>query len=266
MSPILQGRAGIGFAASLILTLIVIGRLDAQPRLVGRPVPPADAVERGQKQFVATCGFCHGANAKGGEGGPDLVRSVLVLDDENGDKIGPVILKGRVDKGMPAFSLAAAEISDIAAFLRTRTQAAANRFDYKTLDLVTGDAKAGQAFFSGAGKCSTCHSPTGDLAGVGKKYEPEALQSKFLYPGRGQGRKSRQVTVTPASGPPVSGTLEFIDDFTVGLRDAEGFYHSWPRQTAKLEIRDPYAAHAELLRRYTDADMHNLLAYLVTLK
>ena len=264
MFPVLQGRAGLGLAG--IILLCASGKLDAQLRLLTRPVPPADAVERGQKQFVATCGFCHGADAKGGEGGPDLVRSVLVLDDENGDKIGPVILKGRPDKGMPAFPLSAAEISDLAAFLRVRTQDAVNRFGYKTLDLVTGDAKAGQAFFTGAGKCSTCHSPSGDLAGVGKKYEPEALQQVFLYPGKGSHRKPNQVTVTPAAGPPMSGTLEFLDDFTVGLRDAEGSYHSWPREAGKLEIRDPYAAHAELLRRYTDADMHNLLAYLVTLK
>jgi cytochrome c oxidase cbb3-type subunit III len=34
----------------------------------------------------------------------------------------------------------------------------------------------------------------------------------------------------------------------------------------KVMIKDPLAAHRELLQKYTDADMHNLLAYLVTLK
>src|SRR5579871_992812 len=259
MLPVLQRCAGIAWAA-LGLCCFGAAQMDAQVHLLSRPIPAADAVERGQKKFVATCGFCHGANAKGGEGGPDLVRSVLVLDDENGDRIGPVILKGRPDKGMPAFSFSPAEISDIAAFLRVRTQDAINRFGYKTLDLVTGDAKAGQAFFKGDGKCSTCHSPSGDLAGVGAKYDPEKLQSKFLYPATGSARQPSQVVVTPANGAAVSGNLEFQDDFTIAIRDAEGYYHSWPRQDVKLDIRDPYAAHAELLRRYSDADMHNLLA------
>jgi cytochrome c oxidase cbb3-type subunit III len=245
-----------------LLTAIALAPLQAQ--LITRPVPPADAVERGQRVFVATCGFCHGAGAKGGEGGPDLVRSPVVLDDENGDKIGPVVLKGRPDKGMPAFPMTAPQIFDIAAFLRARTQATINRREYPLQNIVTGDAKAGRAFFNGAGKCSTCHMPDGDLAGVGKKYEPVVLQARFLYPGRN--RKPSDVTVTLPSGQTATGSLEFMDDFTVGLRDADGYYHSWPRDGAKIEVRDPYAAHADLLKKYTDADMHNLLAFLVTLK
>jgi mono/diheme cytochrome c family protein len=252
-------------AVAVLIFAATVARMDAQ--LISRPVPPADAVVRGQKQFVTSCGFCHGATAKGGESGPDLVRSPILLDDENGDHVGPVILNGRPDKGMPSFSMTPAQISDIAAFLRERTQAAINRREYKILNIVTGDAAAGRAYFNGAGKCGACHSPTGDLAGIGRKYEPVALQTRFLYPGRGPvaQRKPSQVTVTTPAGQSVAGTLENIDDFTVGLRDSEGYYHSWPREGVKVDIRDPYSAHLELLRQYTDADMHNLLAYLVTL-
>jgi mono/diheme cytochrome c family protein len=221
-------------------------------------------VERGKTAFVGTCGFCHGANARGGDGGPDLVRSVIVLDDEGGDKIGPVILGGRADRGMPALSMSKEQIADIAAFLRQQTQAAANRRDYKILNVVTGDAKAGAAYFNGAGKCNSCHSPSGDLAGVASKYDAVALQARFLYP-RARGKRT-QVTVTPPGGAPISGILEVMDDFTIGLRDSEGFYHSFARDAVKVDIQDPLAAHADLLRRYTDADVHNILAYLVTLK
>jgi cytochrome c oxidase cbb3-type subunit 3 len=245
-------------------TLVTAAGL-ASAQLITRPIPAADAIERGQQAFVANCGFCHGATAKGGESGPDLVRSVVVLDDETGDQIGPVIMNGRPDKGMPAFPLPADQVSDIAAFLRSRTQATINRREYQIPNLLTGDATAGEAYFNGAGKCNSCHSPTGDLAGVGKKYEVEALQQRFLYPARGPQRKPSQVTVTMRNGQSYSGELANIDDFTVGLRDAEGYYHSYPRENAKVDIRDPYAAHADLLRKYTDADMHNLLAYLVTL-
>jgi mono/diheme cytochrome c family protein len=245
---------------------------------IGAPPDPA-AVERGKKTFVSTCAFCHGTNANGGEGGPDLIRSVLVLHDENGSNIGPVILKGRPGKGMPAFpSMTPAQISDIAAFLKSKYQGAANRMNYKILNIVTGNAKAGEAYFNGPGKCNTCHSVTGDLAGIAKKYEPVALQARFLYPESRQRRRTHslekgpgaaKVTVTVPSGGEVSGTLDHIDDFNVSLIDDSGIYHSYPlegKDAVKMKLNDPLAAHAELLTKYTNADMHNVLAYLETLK
>ena len=240
--------------------------------LISRSVPDASAVERGQKIFSANCGFCHGTSAQGGDGGPDLVRSPLALDDERGDKIGPVIEQGRPGKGMPAFHLPAVQIQDIAAFLRSRQQAAIDRNAYTILNVVTGDAQKGREYFNGAGRCNTCHSPTGDLAGIAKKYDAVSLQSRLLYPRARPGSQESQavrpqVTVTPATGQSFSGTLEYLDDFNVAMRDSTGDYHSFARNARlKVEVRDPLAAHAELLKKYTDADMHNLLAYLVTLK
>jgi cytochrome c oxidase cbb3-type subunit III len=238
--------------------------------LISRPVPDAAAVDRGQKSFVGNCGFCHGTTAQGGDSGPDLVRSPLALDDDRGDKIGPVIEQGRPGKGMPAFHLPADQIQDIAAFLRSRQQAAIDRNAYTILNVVTGDREKGREYFNGAGRCHACHSPTGDLAGIAKKYDAVTLQSRFLYPRPrlGESQAARpQVTVTPASGQSISGTLEFIDDFNVAIRDASGDYHAFSRDAhLKVEIHDPLAAHAELLKKYSDADMHNLLAYLVTLK
>jgi cytochrome c oxidase cbb3-type subunit 3 len=262
------------------LSLFTVASLAAQsppaaaPRpsnnmLISRAVPDAAAVERGQKIFVGNCGFCHGTTAQGGDSGPDLVRSALALDDERGDKIGPVIEQGRPGKGMPAFHLAADQIQDIAAFLRSRQQAAIDRNAYSILNIVTGDREKGREYFNGAGRCHTCHSPTGDLAGVAKKYDAVTLQSRFLYPRpRSDAQTMRpQVTVTVASGQSFSGTLESVDDFNVALRDASGEYHSFSQDAhVKVEIHDPLAAHAELLKKYSDADMHNLLAYLVTLK
>ena len=238
----------------------------AQVQLISRAVPPADAVERGQKLFVANCGFCHGATARGGEGGPDLVRSVVVLDDESAEHIGPVIRQGRPGAGMPSFDLPQAQINDIAAFLRSRTQAAIDRRAYDLKELNTGDAKAGEAYFNGAGKCNTCHSPTGDLAGVGRRYEAQALLEKFLYPARGRERKPVGATVKLTSGESISGEVEYLDDFIISIRDAEGEYHSWPRESVQAALKDPYTAHQDLLRKYTDADIHNLLAYLANLK
>ena len=241
----------------------------AHAQLISRPIPPSDAVERGQKQFVVQCASCHGANARGDDNGPDLVRSEIVLDDEQASLIGPLVRQGRPGDGMPAFDLSDSQIQDLAAFLRERTQAAINRNVYPLQNLLTGDAKAGQAFFNGAGGCGSCHSPAGDLAGLATRFQPAQLQTRFLYPRIGRGGtpgKPTTATVTPSSGPAISGTLEFVDDFTVGIRDAEGYYHSFARSAVKLEIRDPLAAHAQLLGKYTDKNFHDVLAYLVTLK
>jgi mono/diheme cytochrome c family protein len=238
------------------------------------PAPDPAAAARGEKLYASSCSFCHGEKATGAEG-PDLIRSAVVLHDEHGDTIGPVVLKGRQDRGMPSFpNFTEPQISDIAAFLHMRVEMAANRGTYKVLNVVVGDAAAGKAYFNGAGRCNTCHSPTGDLANVGSKYSPPDLQAQFLYPGAasrytpGGSRPSaaNQVTVTLASGQVISGKLKTLDDFNVSLYDSSGDYHSWPRDRVKVEVHDPLAAHRELLGQYSDADMHNLLAYLVTLK
>ncbi len=244
---------------------------------IGAP-PNAEAAKRGQAIFVPNCGFCHGTNATGGASGPNLVRSTVVLHDQGtGQEIGPVVHNGRLGKGMPAFAnLTDAQVHDIGQFLLGRTQAAANRMEYTIQNIVTGDAKLGQTYFEV--HCAACHSPTQDLAHVAKKYEPVELQGRFLYPqtsnpfGGGpppDPRAEKHVTVTLPTGESYSGVLVRIDDFSVGLKMDSGVYRSWVYDDAKglrVDVHDPLAQHAALLRQYTDADMHNILAYLETLK
>lgn len=177
---------------------------------------------------------------------------------------------------MPAFSkLTDDQIHDIAQFLLGRTQAAANRVEYTILNIVTGDANTGSAYFQS--HCADCHSPTGDLAHIASKFDPTALEGRFLYPNYnpyGMGpppdpRAQKRVTVTLPSGVSYSGVLVHIDDFTVALREDSGAYRSWVLDDAKgirVEVHDPLAQHLKLLRQYSDSDMHNLLAYLETLK
>ena len=248
----------------------------AQPStnfLISTPIPDPEMVARGQSVYVANCGFCHGSSAKGGEGGPDLVRAVPVLHDEGGNLLAPIIQKGR--GGMPAFSnMTLEQIKDIGAFLRSRTQAAANRDELlKILNVVTGDAHAGEADFNKM--CKSCHSPTGDMAGIGGKFsDPANLQNRFLYPGQGRGPfgsgpppKPTLVTVHLPSGKSVSGILEYRDDFTLGMRDDQvGAINRSTLQKIKFELKDPFAEHERLLPQYTDKEMHDILAYLVTLK
>ena len=231
----------------------------------GSTIANAQPAERGQKQFVEACGFCHGADATGSRG-PDLVRSPLVNRDSAGDLIAPVIRNGRPDKGMPAFPLPDPAIQDIVAFLHRRLRESLRSShvgnDYPAQRLLTGSAEAGRAYFNGAGKCSSCHSPSGDLAGIAKKYPPLEVEERFLSP-RGA---DPTLTVTTPSGEQISGKLAHLDEFSVALRDTGGWYHSWPRDEVKVSVRDPLQAHRELLTQYTDADIHNLFAYLETLQ
>ncbi|MGD1069886.1 MAG: c-type cytochrome [Bryobacteraceae bacterium] len=228
-----------------------------------------EAVGRGAQVFAAKCASCHGATAKGANRGPDLVRSVLLLDDEKGILVSPVIRNGRPDKGMPKLNLTEDQISDVVAWLHVQTYAADHRNTFVFLDVVTGDPKKGEAYFNGAGGCAGCHSPTGDLKGIAGKYDPHELQGRWLQPRSfGRGSNATTVTVTLPSGQQVGGTLDRIDDFNVSLHDANGDYHSFNRDgaTPKVEIHNPLKAHTDLLRKYTDADIHNVTAYLVTLK
>ena len=236
--------------------------------------PDPGAVQRGKTAFISTCGFCHGASARGGESGPDLTRSVVVLHDSNGDQIGPVIHGGRTAKGMPAFSsMPPTQVADIAAYLKFQYQSAANRASYQIQNINTGNAEAGKTYFNGPGRCNTCHSATGDMAGIANRYTADGLQSRFLYPRSSESGLSKgvpsKVTVTLGSGQSVSGTLAHLDDFNVALIDATGAYRSWPlgdNDNTKVAVEDPLAAHLALLKTYTNAEMHNLLAYLETLK
>ena len=234
------------------------------------PPPDMAAADIGSKLFSSNCSFCHGAKATGGDTGPDLVRSALVLHDEKGELVGPVVHNGRADQGMPPFpAFSDAELYDIAEFLHARVELTANRGTYKLLDIVTGNPKAGERYFQGAGGCTGCHSATGDLAHIASKLSAADLQQTFLYPGaRSSDRDSKpKVTVTLASGETVSGTLKHLDDFHVSLYDKDGdFYSIALGPHIKVEIEDKLLAHRQLLDKYTDTDMHNLTAYLETLK
>ena len=224
------------------------------------------AAERGKAIYIAQCITCHGAKARGTETGPDLVRSVAVLRDRFGSEIGPILRKGHpTQSDTPGAGFSQAQVADLSHFLKQRVDETLRSSPlYQVQNVLTGDAKAGAAYFNGAGKCNTCHSATGDLAGVAQRLDPPTLQQRFLFPRR---TKPVTVTVTPASGPAVSGTLERMDDFNISLKDASGEYRSWKRSASlKIDKHDPLATHNEMLDQYTDKNIHDVVAYLETLK
>jgi cytochrome c oxidase cbb3-type subunit 3 len=258
----------------LLCSLAFLSVIQAQEthRRAHRPPPVAPenpaAVARGRTQFGSTCGFCHGIDATG-ERAPDLVRSSILSHDQKGDLVIPVIRNGRPDKGMPAFpDLTEQQVSDIVAFLHYQQfealHSATVSSSYPLSRLLTGNAEAGKAFFYGAGGCSGCHSVTGDLAGIAKKYTPLDLQQQMVYPSREARDKTAAVTL--ADGTRYQGKLVHEDEFRIGLICQDGWYRSWPLDSVKVEVHDPLAAHRKLMTTYTDADIHNLFAFLETLK
>ncbi len=227
---------------------------------------PAALVDSGKALYGQNCSFCHGRDAGGGETGPDLMDSNLVSSDVRGDKIGPFVRVGRPQNGMPSFKFSPQQISALAAFLHTQKKRSESRPGGRrgvaVSDLQTGNVDAGKQYFNGAGTCSTCHSPTGDLAGVARRYRGLQLERRMLYPHNADAT----VSVTLPSGQAVSGKLAFQNEFTIALTDDAGWYRSWPTSQVKFTINAPAEAHVELLGKYTDDDVHNLMAYLQTLR
>jgi cytochrome c oxidase cbb3-type subunit III len=242
--------------------------LAAQTRPSKPPSQPAPSarVERGKSLFGQNCAFCHGREGGGGESGPDLMNSDLVASDVGGNTIGVVVRNGRPATGMPAFKLSPQEISELAAFLHAQKKKSdsrpGGRRGVSVSDLQTGTVESGKEYFNGAGTCSSCHSPTGDLAGVARRYRGLELEKRMLYPRDA----SATVTVTLPSGGTVTGKLSYQDEFTIGMTDESGWYRSWPANSIKYTIHAPAEAHVELLGKYTDDDVHNLMAYLQTLR
>jgi cytochrome c oxidase cbb3-type subunit III len=239
------------------------------------PADPA-AIERGKALYGVQCNFCHGSDARGGEGGPNLLRSEIVLNDQNGEKIAPVVQNGRVDAGMPKFDLTTAQISDIAAYIHSFKVGGYDISRMTPPSILVGNAAAGEKYFTA--HCGSCHSATGDLKGLAGKFsDPKQLQQTWLMPGGGRGGFGRggpvnvppvTVTVSLPTGEKVNGRLLRIDDFTVTLADPDGGQRTFTRngETPGVELHDPVAAHRSLVPTYSDKEIHDVTAYLETLK
>ncbi len=253
--------------------------------------PPGDPalIAKGRGIYSVSCSACHGLDLRGGQlGGPNLLRSQLVLNDQEGELIQPVVQNGRPGTAMVPIPLSADDIKAVAAYLHDVQAAGGNQGRPPAgapveLNVLVGDAKAGAAFFGQ--HCSSCHSPTGDLQGIGARIpDAKELQNSWIVGGSGRGggrgraggggrgagadRRTVTAVVTPPGGQKVEGRLVRLDDFLVTVELADGSTRSFRRQgdVPRVEVRDPLAQHRALLSTYTDKNMHDVTAYLVTLK
>src|SRR5438309_5318076 len=269
------GSVIIACAATMTASQAAAQRAPDYPE---RPPAAPEQVARGQQLFKSNCSFCHGSDGRGGETGPNLVRDQVVLADQQGELIAPVVQNGIPGRGMPKLTLSATEIADIAAWLPG--QPPSDRGAPSTLDILVGNPKEGEAYCNGAGHCTQCHSVTGDLAGIGARHDPKTMQNLVVSGGSGRrfGRRSAgsappkvppaTVTVTLPSGQTITGNLDHISAFVVALREPDGTYRSFARHDSipKVVVTNPLQWHIDMLQQWRDSDIHNLTAYLVTLK
>jgi cytochrome c oxidase cbb3-type subunit 3 len=248
------------------------------------PLVDAALANSGRTVWAGECISCHGSQARGTDSGPNLTRSLVVLRDRYGSGLGPFLKRGhKMQGGASASTLTDEQIIGLAHFLRERVNDSFRGSPlFKAQNVLVGDAGAGAAFFNGDGRCTICHTATTPpLAGIGARYEPIDLQQRFLFPGPGRGGRGRgrgaapapapasavKVTVTTAGGESVTGVLVLLDDFNVSLRDASGAYRTFKRGPGVKVVKDdPLAAHHALLDTLSDKTMHDVVAYLETLK
>jgi mono/diheme cytochrome c family protein len=274
-------RSGVTLVLATMLGLAVSVHQPPAPEPTGPPPDPA-AVERGRQLFTTNCAACHGPIGRGGaDAGSDLSRSAIAAARDGGAQLGAFLKVGRPERRMPSFAFSDTNNADLAAFLRTIVSPIAGGGSRGAINaIVVGDAKAGEGYFNGAGRCNTCHSPTGDLKGVGGRLPVATIQGRLVLPrGNGgypqsfnsapdPGEAPRTVTVTQPSGETLTGTLLWITDFNVTLSDASGVRRTVARNGAvpNVDVKDPLQYHVDHMKVLTDENMHNLTAYLVTLK
>ena len=250
-----------------------------------RQLASPEVIARGKAVYSVNCGACHGGDLRGGDqGGPSLLRSLVALSDQHGEEIGPIVHGSRQDKGMPGFNLSPDDTTAVAEYIhsvlaKVGVQARPpGSVDPSSLDVLVGNAAEGEQYFKG--KCAACHSTGGDLKGIASKYsDPRTLQNTWVSGGAGGGRGGRgggggegakpsTVVVTFADGRKVEGLLVRKDDFDVTLTLPDGARQTIAREgdNPKVEVHDPNEAHKKLVPSLTDKDMHNVTAYLATLK
>ncbi len=249
------------------------------PAPAGPPPPPfggrlkvyeSAAVSRGLSAYTSNCASCHGATARGNTA-PDLIRSSVTMHDTDGVQLGDN-LKAAAHQTVAKLSLPADQVYDIAAYLHSRVSDSAGRGQVHTAEVLVGDPKAGEAYFKGAGRCNTCHSVTGDLKGIGGRFDAPSLQERIVMPprtaGKGMPANAIKATVTSQNSAPVTGVLLRLTDFDVILRFPDGSQQSWTinHGVPKVVTTDPLQAHIDIMTTLKDSDMHNLTAYLAGVK
>jgi cytochrome c oxidase cbb3-type subunit III len=235
--------------------------------------PDKIAAARGEPLYHQSCAFCHGPQAHGATGS-SLIISDVVLGDDHGEHLVLFLKKGRPEKGMPAFALMSDDqLKDISEFVHLQVEEVANRGTYQVLNVLVGTEEKGRQYV--AGHCVPCHAP-GTFAHISSKFRsPEQLQKGWISPAQhaGSGANSGDsslattATVKMPDGVTIAGRVTQVSDFRITVVDSMGQAHIIDRKPGvRVQMKDPLAAHQEMIMTLANEDMHNVTAYLETLK
>ncbi len=242
-----------------------------------RPKEDPAAVAHGKQVYDARCASCHAGDLRGSatdpDKGPNLLRSQPALADHGGDTLTPIMLGQYPGMASHKIDVSQKDASDIGAYIRSQlaligSQGRPPGESQRSPNILVGDATHGEQVF--AKTCASCHSATGDLKGFATHVPSAKLLQAAWLRGTYLGHPAPPVTatVTETGKVPYTGTLIHIDDFLLTLKMPDGSVQTIRRNGAqpKVAVKDPLEAHRKLLPTYTDKDIHDLTAYLVTLK
>ena len=202
--------------------ILSVAPLFAQTAFAQTGIATTDA---GQKSFVANCAACHAADAAGGEMGPPLVASRR-LRTQSVAQIRNFIAKGSPSTGMPASTLPAAELDQLALFVRSLNTSAAEAS-------LPGSVEAGRALFGGKGKCGSCHMVSGqgsalgpDLSNVAKELTVGEIRQVLMNPASRITPGYDLVSVKLRNGKTVQGFSRARTNFDLQLQLLDGRFQS----------------------------------------
>ncbi len=253
-----------------------------------RPLAAPDVIAHGKALFEENCASCHASDLRGVPGkGNNILHSGVTMNDKKGE-----LVIAELKKHTPVINFVDNDAIATAEYIHSVLARMGGQgspppaAEQPVLNILVGDAKAGEAYFTK--NCTSCHSLTGDMKGIASKYsDPRALQNGWVggtLPisgggrgfgggGRGGGGAGGQATVTMPNGEKIEGRVVRRDDFIVILTLADGTRKSIPLDAPgpapKVEVKDPQAAHKEMVLKLDDPDnknMHDVTAFLWTLK
>ena len=215
----------------LVVLAVGVGRLRAQIVSVNDEAmalaPNAAALARGKDVFRQNeCNYCHGIDLNRLPRGAraDLKHNPLVGADENGELIGVIVKNGlpASQTSMPRFGdvITTEQLVDLAAYIHFQRQAERYK-ELAALKEAPGNVGAGKAYFDGAGKCATCHTPVA-LAAAAKKAGAAAFRLNLLRP---PGLSSSRTQVSDAGRAHLKIVERIADD---EYRDLLGYLTSLP--------------------------------------
>jgi putative heme-binding domain-containing protein len=258
-----SGERGLALTALAVVCVVGAG--------VWRPAAAQDhagrydrlAIEAGLRVYGTLCSQCHGPNGDM-VSGIDLRRGLFRRASSDED-LARAIRTGSPAAGMPPFDLQASELAGIVAYIRAGFDA--------TATVTVGDAARGRRLFDGAGACGTCHRVNGrgprvapDLTDVGLARTPAAIQRSLMDPTSAMLPINRPVRLVMLDGRVTTGRRLNEDTHSVQLVDDQERLRSIPKseiRTMVVETASPMPSYAG---RLTDAEIADLVAYLLTLK